>query len=310
MEHSDGQDRQAEVTMLEWEQRKDFVGFTDDDALLLRDLSPLSEAYADEVVEELYRQFLRFDETKAFFPDDATLNHVKAMQKQYFLGLTVGDYGQEYLANRLHVGRVHQRIGLSPRWYIGAYSLYMQSVIPRVISALGGDPKKAQRTIIALLKLIKLDQELAITTYITASEAVIARQSREILEISTPVVQVWEGVIAAPLIGMLDTQRAQQFMERLLTRVVETRSSVALVDITGVPMVDSRTAQHLLEAIAAVRLLGAQLVLTGVRPAIAQTLVHLGIDLEGVVTRASLEAGLRFAMESMHLQDGSRNEHR
>jgi rsbT co-antagonist protein RsbR len=154
MEHPDGQDRQAEVTMLEWEQRKEFVGFTDDDALLLRDLSPLSEAYADEVVEELYRQFLRFEETRAFFPDDATLNHVKAMQKQYFLGLTVGDYGQEYLANRLHVGRVHQRIGLSPRWYIGAYSLYMQSVIPRVIDALGGDPKKAQCTIIALLKLI------------------------------------------------------------------------------------------------------------------------------------------------------------
>jgi rsbT co-antagonist protein RsbR len=310
MEHSDGQDRQDEVTVLEWEQRKAFVGFNDDDALLLRDLRPLSEAYADEVVEELYRQFMRFDETKAFFPDDATLNHVKAMQKQYFLGLTAGDYGQEYLANRLHVGRVHQRIGLSPRWYIGAYSLYMQSVIPRVISALGGDPKKMQRTIIALLKLIKLDQELAITTYITASEAVIARQSREILEISTPVVQVWEGVIVAPLIGMLDTQRAQQFMERLLTRVVETRSSVALVDITGVPMVDSRTAQHLLEAISAVRLLGAQLVLTGVRPVIAQTLVHLGIDLEGVVTRASLEAGLRFAMESMHLQDGSKNGHR
>src|SRR5262245_59204522 len=79
MEHSDGQDRQAEVTVLEWEQRKSFVGFTDDDALLLRALSPLSEAHADEVVEELYRQFLRFDETKAFFPDDATLNHVKAM---------------------------------------------------------------------------------------------------------------------------------------------------------------------------------------------------------------------------------------
>jgi rsbT co-antagonist protein RsbR len=310
MEHPNRQDRQAEVTVLEWEQRKDFVGFTDDDALLLRDLSPLSKAYADEVVEDLYRQFLRFDETRAFFPDDATLKHVKAMQKQYFLGLTTGEYGQEYLANRLHVGRVHQRIGLSPRWYIGAYSIYMQSVIPRVVDAFGSDPKKAQHTIIALLKIIKLDQELAITTYIAASEAVIARQSQEILEISTPVVQIWEGVIVAPLIGMLDTRRAQQFTERLLTRVVETRSSVALVDITGVPMVDTHTAQYLLEAIAAVRLLGAQLVLTGVRPAIAQTLVHLDIDLEGIVTRTSLEAGLRYAMESMHLQDATSNGHR
>jgi rsbT co-antagonist protein RsbR len=309
MEHANGHDRQAEVTVAEWERRKEFVGFGDEDARLLRDLRPLAEAYADEVVEGLYQQFMRFEETKAFFPDAATLNHVKAMQKQYFLGLTGGEYGEDYLVNRLHVGRVHQRIGLSPRWYIGAYSIYMQSVIPRVIAAFGSDANRAQRTIIALLKAIKLDQELAITTYIAASEAVIARQSREILEIATPVVQVWEGVIVAPLIGMLDTQRAQQFMERLLTRVVETRSSVALVDITGVPMVDTRTAQHLLEAIAAVRLLGAQLVLTGVRPTIAQTLVHLGIDLEGVITRASLEAGLRYAMESMHLQDAARNGH-
>jgi rsbT co-antagonist protein RsbR len=309
MEHANGHDRQAEVTVAEWERRKEFVGFGDEDARLLCDLRPLAEAYADEVVEELYQRFMQFEETKAFFPDTATLNHVKSMQKQYFLGLTGGEYGEDYLVNRLHVGRVHQRIGLSPRWYIGAYSIYMQSVIPRVIAAFGSDPNRSQRTIIALLKAIKLDQELAITTYITASEAVIARQAREILEIATPVVQVWEGVIVAPLIGMLDTQRAQQFMERLLTRVVETRSSVALVDITGVPMVDTRTAQHLLEAIAAVRLLGAQLVLTGVRPTIAQTLVHLGIDLEGVVTRASLEAGLRYAMESMHLQDASRNGH-
>ena len=307
MEGSSGQDRQAEVTMSEWVQRKDFVGFTDDDAQLLRNLRPIGEAYADEVVEELYRQFFRFEETRVFFPDDPKL---KAMQKQYFLGLTHGDYGEAYLANRLHIGRVHQQIGLSPRWYIGAYSIYTQLVFPQIMAALRADLAKAQRTFLALLKVIMLDTELAITTYIAASEEVIARQSREILEISTPVVQVWKGVIVAPLIGMLDTQRAQQFMERLLTRVVETRSSVALVDITGVPMVDTRTAQHLLEAIAAVRLLGAQLVLTGVRPTIAQTLVHLGIDLEGVVTRASLEAGLRFAMESMHLQDATRNEHR
>jgi rsbT co-antagonist protein RsbR len=310
MERSNGQDQQAAVTVSEWEQRKAFVGFTDDDVQLLRDLRPICEPYADTVVEELYRQFFRFEETRAFLPDEATLNHVKALQKQYFLGLMHGDYGEAYLANRLHIGRVHQQIGLSPRWYMGAYSIYTQRMFPQIMAGFGADLAKAQRAFLALLKIIMLDKELAITTYIASSEEVIVRQSREILEISTPVVQVWEGVIVAPLIGMLDTQRAQQFMERLLDRVVETRSSIALVDITGVPMVDTRTAQHLLETISAVRLLGAQVVLTGVRPTIAQTLVHLGIDLEGVVTRASLEAGLRFAMESMHLQDATRNGHR
>jgi rsbT co-antagonist protein RsbR len=295
----------AEVTMTEWEQRKAFVGFTDEDAQLLQELAPIAEAYADEVVEGLYDRFLRFEETRVFFPDSATLQRVKALQKDYFLGLTYGDYGEAYLARRLLIGRVHQRIGLSPRWYMGAYSIYMQLAFPRVMTAFGNDIPKAQRVFAALLKLITLDIELAITAYIAPTEEVILRQAQELLEISTPVVQAWEGVIVAPLIGTLDTQRAQQFMERLLERVVETRSSVALVDITAVPTIDTRTAQHLIETIAAVRLLGAQMVLTGVRPAIAQTLVHLGIDLSSVVTRPSLQAGLRLALDMLHVSVGT-----
>jgi rsbT co-antagonist protein RsbR len=303
----DMQGRATEVTIEEWERRKGFVGFTDEDARLLRELRPVAEAYADEVVEGLYRQFLRFEETRAFFPDNATLNRVKALQKEYFLGLTRGDYGEAYLANRLHIGRVHQRIGLSPRWYMGAYSIYMQSTFPRVMAAFRPDVEKGQRMFLALLKIMKLDQELAITMYIAAGEEVVSRQAQEILEISTPVVQVWEGVMAAPLIGTLDTQRAQQFTERLLDRIVETGSTVALVDITGVPAIDTRTAQHLTEAIIAVRLLGAQVVLTGVRPAIAQTLVHLGIDLSNVITRSSLAAGLRFALDVLELRMVGKN---
>ena len=134
------------------------------------------------------------------------------------------------------------------------------------------------------------------------SERRIQQQAREILELSTPVMQVWQGVVVAPLIGALDSERTQQFMERLLNRIVETNSPVALVDIMGVPTVDTKTAQHLIETISAVRLLGAQVVLTGVRPAIAQTLVHLGIDLSGIITRSSLSAGLQVALDTLNLE--------
>jgi PAS domain S-box-containing protein len=134
-----------------------------------------------------------------------------------------------------------------------------------------------------------------------ATEA-ISRRAQEILEIATPVVQVWEGVIFAPLIGSLDSQRTQQLMEKLLESVVDTRSSVALIDITGVPSIDTQTARHLVEAVSAVRLLGADVILTGIRPAIAQTLVHLGVDLSGVTTRSSLSAGLRVALEIVGLR--------
>ena len=139
------------------------------------------------------------------------------------------------------------------------------------------------------------------------AEERIQQQSREIMELSTPVMQVWQGVVVAPLIGSLDSQRTQQFMERLLNRIVETNSPVALVDIMGVPTIDTQTAQHLIETISAVRLLGAQVVLTGVRPAIAQTLVHLGIDLSDIMTRSSLAAGLQVALDILDLQVVGKN---
>lgn len=130
----------------------------------------------------------------------------------------------------------------------------------------------------------------------------LARQAEEILEISTPTMQVWDGVVASPLIGTLDSERTQRFMEDLLTAIVETGSEIALVDITGVPTIDTVTAQHLIETISAVRLLGAEVVLTGVRPSIAQTLVHLGIDLSDITTRSSLAAGLEVALDTRGLQ--------
>ncbi len=127
------------------------------------------------------------------------------------------------------------------------------------------------------------------------------------MDLSTPVMQVWQGVVVAPLIGSLDSQRTQQFMERLLARIVETNSPVALVDIMGVATIDTQTAQHLIETISAVRLLGAQVVLTGVRPTIAQTLVHLGVDLSGIITRSSLAGGLLVALDILDLKISAKN---
>lgn len=134
-------------------------------------------------------------------------------------------------------------------------------------------------------------------------EEMLRQQNKDVLEMATvPVVQVWEGILLVPLIGLLDSARTQQLMERLLQRLTETTSQVALVDITGVPTIDTQTAQHLIETIKAVRYIGADVVLTGVRPVIAQTLVHLGVDLSNVTTRASLASGLRVALNLLDLR--------
>jgi rsbT co-antagonist protein RsbR len=127
-----------------------------------------------------------------------------------------------------------------------------------------------------------------IEVYQRAREQIILRQQQELLELSTPVVQLWEGVLALPLIGTLDSARTQVVMESLLQKIVDTGASIAIIDITGVPTVDTLVAQHLLKTIAAARLMGADCIISGIRPQIAQTIVHLGVNLEDVVTKATL----------------------
>ncbi|MEM5314597.1 STAS domain-containing protein [Paraburkholderia sp. JHI869] len=119
-------------------------------------------------------------------------------------------------------------------------------------------------------------------------EAIIARQQEELLELSTPVVQLWEGILALPLIGTLDSSRTQVVMESLLQKIVDTGAGLAIIDITGVPTVDTLVAQHLLKTVAAARLMGADCIISGIRPQIAQTIVHLGVDLTNVTTKSTL----------------------
>ncbi|SFW55870.1 STAS domain-containing protein [Luteibacter sp. UNCMF366Tsu5.1] len=136
-----------------------------------------------------------------------------------------------------------------------------------------------------------------IRTFQKSREEVIARQQEELLELSTPVVKLWDGVLALPMIGTLDSQRTQVVMESLLQRIVETGAEIAIIDITGVPTVDTLVAQHLLKTVTAIRLMGADAIISGVRPQIAQTIVHLGLDLQGIVTKANLADALALALK-------------
>ena len=132
--------------------------------------------------------------------------------------------------------------------------------------------------------------------FLKSREDTIIRQQREMLELSTPVVSLWEGILAVPLIGTLDSERTQVVMENLLQRIVDTGASIAIVDITGVPTVDTLVAQHLLKTVGAARLMGAECIISGIRPQIAQTIVHLGVDLGNVATKATLADALVLAM--------------
>ncbi len=164
-------------------------------------------------------------------------------------------------------------------------------------SHLAAKPDELVNAIWALSTLIDALAQWTVSAYQRSREEVIVRQQQELMELSTPVVKLWEGVLAVPMIGTLDSSRTQMVMESLLQRIVDTGSELAIIDITGVPTVDTLVAQHLLKTVTAIRLMGADCIISGIRPQIAQTIVHLGIDLQGIITKATLADALAMALK-------------
>ena len=170
-------------------------------------------------------------------------------------------------------------------------------VFGRLRSTLGSEPELLADTLWEATTLLDSLGLYTTEIYQQARESVISRQQEELIELSTPVVELWPGILALPLIGTLDSERTQVVMETLLQRLVATGSSIAVIDITGVPTVDTLVAQHLLKTVAAAQLMGADCIISGIRPQIAQTIVHLGIDLSAVATKASLSDAFALALK-------------
>lgn len=182
----------------------------------------------------------------------------------------------------------------------GATSVFVQALKRPLFTALqqqlANTPHALVDALWAATLLVDQMAQHTVTTFQQAREDIIVRQQEELLELSTPVVKLWDGVLAVPMIGTLDSNRTQVVMETLLQRIVETEAELAIIDITGVPTVDTLVAQHLLKTVTAIRLMGADCIISGIRPQIAQTIVHLGIDLDGIGTKATLADALRLAL--------------
>ena len=208
---------------------------------------------------------------------------------------------REMLAD-LSRARGHQ--GFSPSETATFVFALKKPLLDRLRVEAGGDVDALARDTWAATEL--LDRLGLFTTEVhqKAREEVIARQQQEMMELSTPVVKLWDGILALPMIGTLDSARTQVVMETLLQRIVETGSGVAIIDITGVPTVDTLTAQHLLKTVTAARLMGADCIISGIRPQIAQTIVHLGVDLGAVITKATMADAFALALRRLGLSVG------
>jgi rsbT co-antagonist protein RsbR len=272
--------------------RKQWLEFDEADEARLAQLNELAGEYADEVIEDLYEHFLAFPETQRFFEDPDVLEYVKTMQRSYFLRLTQGNYDHDYIGERLKIGAVHEQIGLDVKWYLGAYSRYLRAVSQRIFRAYEGDAAAALAAFDSLKKLVFLDIGLAIDTYVYQRERTIREQEEAIRELSTPVLQVREGLLILPIIGMIDAQRARQVTEQLLLAIRANRGKVVVLDVTGMPTVDTQVANHLVQTVEACRLMGASAIVSGLTAEVSQTLVALGLDLSKLNTVGDLQGGI------------------
>ena len=245
--------------------------------------------------------------------DDLIANEELRIQSEELLTALVTNLSDENVADPYNTSFVpvfdildsisysRARQGFSPR-EVGEYIFSLKDALLEILH----DSIKAPDSLyVQSMKITKLIDGFGVVTFerfIHSREDVVRRQASEIDEISNPIIEVWDGVVAVPVIGTLDRARAQSVMENLLQKIFESDSAVAILDISGVPAVDSLVAQHLLQTVAACRLLGTECIISGVRPEITQTIVHLGIDLSSITTKATLASALKTAFHNMQLR--------
>jgi rsbT co-antagonist protein RsbR len=280
----------------ELNRRLAFFELTDDDFKRLATLKPFADRWTHEITEGLYELIMGQPESRAFFPDPATLARVKRLQNTYFLGLFGGSCDLNYVRDRLRVGAAHERIGMPPKLYLGAYRRYLALIHSRLLDHFKGDEAEATQALSSIRKIIFFDMALAIDTYIAAYLETMTRHQAAIRELSTPVIKVYDRVLLLPIVGTVDTQRAHQIMETVLVHVVQEQAKVMILDIAGVPVVDTKVADHILKTTAAVQLLGSQTILTGISASVARTVVQLGVEITRVHTRSKLSEGIELAL--------------
>ena len=266
-------------------------------------------ALLQEHEEELLRAWVQ-DQTQALATGQGRITETELReQSREFLGLLRraaqdgdltnirGPAWQEVQQSLASLSKTRARQGFTPKQTAGFVFSLKRPLFSILAKEYQSDPAALGEetwTITALLDELGLQTADA---FIQSREEIISRQQEEMLELSTPVVKLWEGVLALPMIGTLDSARTQVVMESLLQRIVETGAEVAIIDITGVPTVDTLVAQHLIKTVTAARLMGADCIISGIRPQIAQTIVHLGVDLGDVITKATLADAFAVALQ-------------
>jgi rsbT co-antagonist protein RsbR len=263
----------------------------DEDVARLRKVGGVIDAFSGEATDEFIRYLRAAPEIEALL-NAPVVDRIRALKQAHIREMGRGEYGENYVRQRIELALLYSGMDLPMRWFLGAFHHLIRLVGQHLLAALGRDSDEGLETFMSLNKLAVFDASLMADVLVFQRERTIRAQEEAIRELSTPVLRIRERLLILPVIGVVDTERARLLTDGLLQGIRENRAKVVIMDVTGVPDVDSSVANHLVQAVEASRLMGATVIMTGLAPEIAHTLVTLGVDLRSVYTVGDLQGGL------------------
>lgn len=266
-------------------------GITAEDLERIRSYGKTIVPKLDELVGLFYVWLEKQPEYDEFLSDPETLARARSGQIIYWKAFFTSSIDKNYLETRAHVGETHARIGLPLPIYFAGYNTFHRVILEDLYDGRLSDAKRLE-VVRSVTKLMHLDTSVIVETYQRMTNEAMSAQSRSLMQLSTPVTQIWEGVLFLPIVGIVDSKRAQEIMNATLSKISEARARAFIMDISGVAVVDTAVANYLIKVTRATRLMGCDTTISGVSPAIAQTIVELGIEVGKVKTTATMQDAL------------------
>lgn len=283
---------------MNYEEFKRLYEVSESDYENLRTLGVRIAPAINEFIDRLYaymREALGY-EFEVHFPDEASLARAQSLSRRAWLEFLEAKWDESYVKSRIRIGEVHAQLQIQPRHYLATmnkslelWSHYAQTMSP--------DLKDVPKQVESMWRVGQMEGALVVDVYSQRTGEIISQQSRALTDMSTPITAIWDGILMLPVVGIVDSRRAQDIMQRMLEQIAEKRAIVFILDISGVAVVDTAVANHLIRMTKAARLMGSYTIVSGLSPSVAQTIVELGIEVGDMKTTGNLQDALKIAFD-------------
>lgn len=283
--------------MLKYQEFREIFEVTDDDLYRIHAFGKHMDAHLDVFIERLYAYIRKIlgSQFQVHFPDEKAFHRAQALAHRAWHDFLKGEWTENYVKSRVRIGEVHAQLQIDPRHYLGTIDKGINLLIELGINQVPQD--EAQQTIDALRRFSRMESAVVVDVYPSYTAEIISRQSRSLIDMSTPITAIWDGILMLPVVGIMDSRRAQDIMHRMLEQIAEKRATVFILDISGVAVVDTAVANHLIRMTKAAHLMGNYTIVSGLSPSVAQTIVELGIEIGEMRTTGNLQDALRIAFD-------------